>query len=61
MHISNWKPPEMQDGEAEARDRALLRRQVILLAVGATGIVLATAFKEAGGHLACAVLAIAPC
>ena len=66
MHISDWKPPEMQDpgmqdGEAEAQDRALLRLQAMLLAASVAVVALATAFNGASGHLACAVLAIAPC
>ena len=62
MHISDWKPPGMQDEEAEAQDRALLRLQAILLAASVTILVMATAFNEASGHLACtAQLVIAPC
>ena len=60
MHISDWTPPE-QDEEAEAQDRALLRLQAVLLAASATVIVLATAFNQASGRLACAALAVAPC
>ena len=61
MHISNWKPPEMQDEEADAQDRALLRLQAILLAATVTALVLATAFNEASVRLACTALAIVPC
>lgn len=60
MHIPDWTPPE-QDEEAEAQDRALLRLQAILLAASATVIVLAMAFSQASGRLACAALAAAPC
>ena len=60
MHISDWTPPE-QDEEAEAQDRVLLRLQAILLAASATVIVLAMAFSQASGRLACAALAAAPC
>ena len=60
MHISDWKPSGMQDEEAQ--DRALLRLQAILLAASMTGFVMATAFSEASGRLACtAQPVIAPC
>ena len=61
MHISNWKPPEMQDEEADAQDRALLRLQAILLAASVTALVMAMAFNEASARLACTALAAAPC
>ncbi len=61
MHISNWKPSEMSDEEAEAQDRALLRLQAVLLAASVTALVMATAFNEASRHLACTALVIAPC
>ena len=54
--------PEMRDEEAEAQDRALLRVQAILLAASVTALVMAAAFNEASGHLACtAQLVSAPC
>ena len=60
MHISNREPPE-QDEKAEAQDCAILRLQALLLAASATVIVLAMAFNQASGRLACAALAAAPC
>ncbi len=60
MHISDWRPPGMQDEEAQ--DRALLRLQAVLLAASVTVFVMATAFNAASGHLACtAQPVIAPC
>ncbi len=62
MHISNWKPPEMQDEEAaKAQDRALLRVQAVLLAATVTALVMATAYNEASVRLACTALVITPC
>ncbi len=62
MHISNWKPPGMEDEEAEAQDRALLRLQAILLAAGVVALVVAAACNYASDRLACtAQQAIEPC
>ena len=41
MHISDWKPPGLQDEETQ--DRALLRLQAALLAGSVTALVMATA------------------
>lgn len=60
MHISSWKPPGMQDEEAQ--DRALLRLQAILLAASVMALVMATACHYASERLACvAQWAVAPC
>ena len=60
MHISNWKPPEL--GDEEAQDRAFLRLQAILLAVGVMALVMAAACNYASNRLACtAQQVIEPC
>ena len=60
MHISNWKPPEMEDEEAQ--DRALLRLQAILLVAGVVALVMAAACNYASNRLACtAQQVIEPC
>ena len=62
MHISNWKPPEMEVEEAEAQDRALLRLQAILLAAGVVALVMPAACNYASDRLACtAQQVIEPC
>ncbi len=61
MHISDWKPPEMQK-EAEARHRALLLLQATLLAAGAITFFAATTCHHASDRSACtAQPVLAPC
>ena len=62
MHISNWEPPEMEDAEAEAQDRAFLRVQATLLVAGVLALVMAAACSYASDRLACtAQQVVEPC